>query len=77
MGKPLPPYHVNLVYEKYAKDVYSLTPPKFVNMAGIAVMHLTTSEGDALDVNLNFVHRFEYNTSNKEGVAKTNEQGNH
>lgn len=70
------PYNVTLVYEKYSRDVQSKTPPKFFTLAGIPTMRLTTMYGTTLDVNLNFVHRFEYNTSNKEKEFKTNEQGN-
>lgn len=70
------PYHVNLVYDKYTREVMSLTPPKFVNMGGVPVMRLTTQEGNEFGVNLNFVHRFEYNKSNQDKESKTNEQGN-
>lgn len=69
-------YHINLVYDRYAKDVHSVTPPKFVLQGGIPIMRLTTPEGTSLGVNLNFVHRFEYNATNEEKESKTNEQGN-
>lgn len=70
------PYHVNLVYDKYTRELTSLTRPRFVSMAGIPIMRLTTQEGNEFGVNLNFVHRFEYNTNNQDKESKTNEQGN-
>lgn len=70
------PYHVNLVYDKYTREVASLTLPKFVSMGGVPIMRLTTQDGNEFGVNLNFVHRFEYNTTNKDKETKTDEQSN-
>lgn len=74
------PYHVQLVYQNYTRQEQSITPPKFLLVSGIPSMRLTKPNGDILGINLNFVHRFEYNTTNKEGACKTNgsnEESNH
>lgn len=71
------PYQVNLVYANYSKGVESVTPPKFVNMGGVPIMRLTSPNGHSLGVNLNFVHRFECTTENKDEEQKTDDEGNH
>lgn len=70
-------YGVNLVYEKYSKTIESITPPKIITVGGLPILQLTTPEGNYFGVNLNFVHRFEYEKTNKEKELKTYEQGNY
>lgn len=74
MDKDRAPYNVTLVYEKYSREVSSLTPPKFISIGGVPLMRLTMPNGNQFGVNLNFVHRFEYNKSNEEGKTKSNGQ---
>lgn len=70
-------YEVNLVYEKYSKSFKSITPPKLITLAGVPILQLTTPDKNYFGVNLNFVHRFEYEETNKEKELKTYEQSNH